>query len=59
MADAHNHPKDSTSKLTRLEEKVVSALGMNIMDGHQSMGEGGFQYQKVIKVIVLFHKVYM
>lgn len=46
IADAHHNPKAMTP-LTRLEEKVIAAYGMDYMDGNQNVGEAGFQYRMV------------
>lgn len=48
LADDHNKDEGHKKKnLTRLEEKVLSIFGIDIMDGLQSVGEAGFKYDKV------------
>lgn len=49
LADDHNNFSGTIPKsLTRLEEKIISIIGIDCMDGDQDLGEAGFQYQKVL-----------
>ncbi|KAJ6639620.1 hypothetical protein Bhyg_12367, partial [Pseudolycoriella hygida] len=49
LADIHNKPEGRNKHvLTRLEEKIVSTYGMDLIDGYQIVGQSGFNYQKTI-----------
>ena len=34
-------------RLTALDEQIVSMYGIDLLDGHQKLGEGGFPNKKV------------
>lgn len=47
IRNERNKTGKNTKKLTELDERILAMYGIDIIDGHQGLGEGGFPYEKV------------
>lgn len=44
-------------RLTAMDEQIVSMYGIDLLDGHQKLGEGGFPNKKVANHCTAFYLI--